>query len=137
MDKIIEVALSQYGTKEIVGEDDNQTIVNYAKEAGFDWVEDDETAWCSIFMNWCAMKANKPHTGKANARSWLDIGEDVKVPRIGDIVVFKRGSSSWQGHVALYVNEDEDFVYVLGGNQSNSVNISPYRKSRLLGYRRL
>jgi len=134
---MLKTALSQYGVKEVSGEGDNPTIVKYAKEAGFLWVDHDSTPWCSIFMNWVAKKAEYERTRLATARSWLDIGKKVKVPTTGDIVVLKRGNSTWQGHVGLWVNEDEDFVYVLGGNQSDSVNISPYNKKKVLGYRRL
>lgn len=134
---LLGIALSQYGVKEVSGDGDNPTIVQYAKEAGFLWVSHDSTPWCSIFMNWVAMKASYERTRLATARSWLDVGEDVKVPQTGDIVILKRGNSTWQGHVGIWVNEDEDFVYVLGGNQSDSVNISPYNKKKILGYRRL
>jgi len=51
---ILKVALSQYGVKEITGRNHNKTIVDYAKESGFEWVNDDETPWCSIFINWVA-----------------------------------------------------------------------------------
>ena len=49
--------------------------------------------------------------------------------------VFKRGNSSWQGHVAFYLGETAGRIYVLGGNQSNSVSVTSYPKSKLLGYR--
>ena len=134
---MIETALSQYGQKEIVGSNDNPTIVHYAKESGFEWVNDDETPWCSIFVNWVALKSGYERTRKANARSWLKIGEEIETPHVGDIVVFKRGNSSWQGHVALFINLEGNYIRVLGGNQSNQVKISLYKKSDLLGYRRL
>lgn len=134
---MLKTALSQYGQKEVEGDSNNPTIVNYAKECGFSWVNDDETAWCSIFINWVAHKANYERTHKANARSWLNIGTEVESPSMGDIVVFKRGNSTWKGHVALFVNFDGEFINVLGGNQANQVKISKYRKIDLLGYRRL
>jgi len=37
----------------------------------------------------------------------------------------------------MYVRETEKFIWVLGGNQSDQVNIRPYAKSRLLTIRRL
>lgn len=134
---MLKTALSQYGVKEIVGEEDNKTIVDYAHESGFKWIDDDETPWCSVFMNWVAMKAGYERTNKANARSWLNVGETVENPQTGDIVVFKRGNNGWSGHVGIYINEHNSHVFVLGGNQSNSVNITPYSKMSLLGYRRL
>ena len=137
MISLIEIALSQYGEKEISGPVNNRTIVNYAQEAGFKWVNNDETPWCSIFANWVAIIAGLPRSGKADARSWLHVGTEVQDPLMGDIVVFRRGTSAWEGHVAFYINEIDGFINVLGGNQSDQVKISAYSKSNLLGYRRL
>lgn len=135
--EMIEIALSQYGVKEIDGEAENKTIVDYSRESGFMWVSSEDTPWCSIFINWVALKAGYERTEAANARSWLKIGQEIEKPRIGDVVVFKRGNSSWQGHVGLFIREDGDKIYCLGGNQGNQVNIRPYSKKNLLGYRRL
>lgn len=140
MDKLIRIAVSQLGEKEIAGPDDNPNIVKYAKEAGFEWVNDDETPWCSIFINWCAIKAELKGSGKANARSWLLVGAKTDSPEPGDIVVFWRGSvSSWKGHVGIFFgfSKDQSRVYCLGGNQGNQVSISGYPVNSVLGYRRL
>lgn len=137
MKSLLEVALSQYGVKEVVGLQNNPAIVNYAHDIGMSWVASEDVAWCSIFMNWCAMKAGVVRSAKANARSWLVIGQEVTEPQTGDIVVFKRGSSTWEGHVGIYINEHDGFINVLGGNQGDMVKISAYTKSDLLGYRRL
>lgn len=136
--KAIEKALSQIGIKEIVGMHHNPEVLKYFKEIGHSWVKDDETAWCSAFANWICKKAGLPYTGKLNARSWLEIGQRVSEPKLGDVVVFWRDNpSSWKGHVAFFVRETKNWVYVLGGNQKNQVKISAYPKRRLLQYRRL
>lgn len=134
---LLQILLAEYGTKEIVGEKHNKTIVQYAKEAGHNWVNDDETAWCSILMDWGAMKAGVERTKSAAARSWLKVGEVITKPEIGDVVIFKRGSSNWQGHVGIFINYDGDYINVLGGNQSNQVKISQYNAKKVLGFRRL
>jgi uncharacterized protein (TIGR02594 family) len=137
---ILSVALSQYGVTEIHGSKHNPTIVGYSDEIGYKGVIDDETAWCSIFINWCAMKAGLERSKKLNARSWLEVGTKTKEPMPGDIVVFWRGDpKSWTGHVGIFVNysEDRKFIYTLGGNQNNRVQISPYAADRLLGFRKL
>lgn len=135
--KLIEIALSKYGVKEIAGEKHNSEIVNFSKEAGFNAVKDDETAWCSAFMNWVAFKAGMERSKRLDARSWLQVGTPTMFPELGDVVIFKRGDSDWQGHVGLFINQVGDVVNVLGGNQSNMVNISSFKSSDLLGYRRL
>ena len=140
MNELLNIGLSQYGVKEIPGTKHNPTIVGYSKEIGYGGVVDDETAWCSIFMNWCALKAGLQRSKKLNARSWLNIGEEVKEPQAGDVVIFwSESKNSWKGHVAIYVNHSENKKYIncLGGNQSNKVCIRAYKAEQLLGFRRL
>jgi len=137
MNKLLEIGLTQYGVKEIVGGEHNPVILGYLDDIGFGYINDDETPWCSTFVNWCALKAGLERTGKLNARSWLDIGEPVENGQLGDVVIFKRGTKEWQGHVAIYIKETPNYIYVLGGNQGNQVNIRQYPKSDLLGFRRL
>ena len=141
MDKFIKTAVNELGQKVISGAQHNQTIVSYAKEAGFEWVNDDETPWCSIFVSWCAFKADLIRSKKANARSWLLVGHNVDgSPEPGDIVIFWRGQrDSWQGHVGIFLgySQNSSRVYCLGGNQGNQVSISAYPVDKVLGFRRL
>ena len=140
MNELLNIGLSQYGVKEIPGTKHNSTIVGYSKEIGYGGIIDDETAWCSIFLNWCALKAGLQRSKKLNARSWLNVGETVEEPQTGDVVIFWRESkNSWKGHVAIYVNHSESKKYIncLGGNQSNKVCIRAYKAEQLLGFRRL
>ncbi len=51
MNKVLQIAFKELGTKEIKGQNHNQRIVDYAKEAGIKGINDDETPWCSIFAN--------------------------------------------------------------------------------------
>lgn len=138
MNDLVNVALQEIGVEEIIGSRHNPIVTGYFKESGHSWVKDDETAWCSAFMNAMARRSCLESTGKLDARSWLTVGEEITEPQIGDVVVFWRNSpSSWQGHVAIYIREDKHYIYCLGGNQNNKVGIDKYKKSRLLGYRRL
>ena len=140
MSKLLKIAFQELGQKEIKGDGHNGRILTYAKEAGFEWVSTDETPWCSIFLSWCAMKAELQRSKKANAKSWLEIGKKVHNPRTGDIVVFHRGhKSDWRGHVAIYLGHDQSGskVSALGGNQSNSVSIGVYNDSKVAGYVRI
>jgi len=141
MDKLIKIAVQELGQKEISGDQHNKRIVEYAHEAGFEWVNDDETPWCSIFMNWVAKQAKLQSSGKANARSWIMTGQNVdKNPELGDIVIFWRGKAdSWEGHVGIFFGYTANAkrVYCLGGNQGNQVSISSYDKDQILGFRRL
>ncbi|MEQ3656520.1 MAG: TIGR02594 family protein [Dokdonia sp.] len=140
MSQLINIALSQYGVTEIVGNAHNPKVLNYFKEIGHKWVTTDETAWCSAFVNWVALKGNVERSNKLTARSWLQVGKEINKPQLNDLVVFWRyKKSSWKGHVGFFIGytEDKKYIYVLGGNQNNQVNIKKYPAYRLLGFRRL
>lgn len=136
---IINIALSEFGIREISGKKDNPEVLKYFDDIGFDGTAlKDETSWCSAFANWVAQEAGLSSSGKLNARSWLNVGTEVTAPEIGDVVVFWRESKeSWKGHVGFFIRETPSWIYVLGGNQNNQVKISAYPKKRLLSYRRL
>ena len=136
--KHLNIALGEFGVKEIVGKKHNPEVLKYFQETGHKWVRSDETAWCSAFMNWVCKKSGLEYSGALNARSWIKIGCEVEDPNVGDVVVFSRGNpNGWQGHVGLFIRETKHWIYVLGGNQNNQVKISAYAKKRLLQYRRL
>ncbi|HEY9008986.1 MAG TPA: TIGR02594 family protein [Ohtaekwangia sp.] len=141
MDSIIKIAVAELGQKEVPGAGNNAAIVRYAQESGFTNINNDETSWCSIFLNWCAKKAGLRGTGKADARSWLLAGQRVdNNPEPGDIVVFWRENiNSWKGHVGIFFgfSKDNTRVYCLGGNQGNQVSISAFPVANVLGFRRL
>lgn len=143
---IAELVNNVYGLKELQGAEANTPeIVNFFKEIGQAWVKTDETAWCAAFVNAMLKRAGFPYTGKLNARSFLEIGEQVSTPRpLGssnefvDLVVLWRGDpNGWQGHVGFFIAERDGLIYITGGNQSNMVQTKPYPRSRLLEYRRV
>jgi uncharacterized protein (TIGR02594 family) len=136
--KHMQIAFDEYGISETKGSVHNKKILEYFAVSGHSWVKNDETAWCAAFANYVCRKAGVESTGKLNARSFLDIGKKVSTPKFGDLVIFWRGKKSgWQGHVGFFVTARGNYIYTLGGNQSDKVTISAYDKSRLLGYRRL
>jgi len=140
MKNLLQVAINEFGIKEIKGPRHNQRIIKYAHDSKFTWISDDETAWCSTFMNWVALQAGLQNSKSASARSWLNVGFEIQNPEPGDVVVFWRESiNSRFGHVGIYLgySKDQSRIYVLGGNQGDSVSISAYPASRLLSFRRL
>ncbi len=138
MNNILDTALAEYGVTEVVGKTHNPRILQYSREIGHSWVQNDELSWCSIFANWVAMKAGCQRSRKLDARSWLKVGTPVTTPKMGDVVVlWREQKNSWKGHVGFFINysEDKKYINVLGGNQNNQVCIKPYPVYRLLGYR--
>lgn len=136
--KPLQIALGEYGVKEIVGDIHNPRIVQYSTDIGNTWIKTDEVHWCSEFVNWCLFKSGINGTNSAAARSFLTWGEETKTPQVGDIVVFWRDpKGSNNGHVGFYINETPTTIRVLGGNQSDVVNIKEYPKEQLLSYRKV
>lgn len=134
---LLEEALAQYGHKEIPGDKHNPEIVKFFTEIGFD-IQNDETAWCSAFVNWCAMKAGLERTGTLKAKDWLKVGEKTNIIEGNVVAIFHRGDpKSWKGHVGIPINELGKYVYTMGGNQNNQTGISAYKLERLIEYRRL
>jgi uncharacterized protein (TIGR02594 family) len=112
------------------------------------WIEDDETPWCSAFVNFIAWQLRLPRSKSLAARSWLGVGVAVALSeaRAGfDVVVLKRGGGvqpgplvlNAPGHVGFYGGREGGQVMVLAGNQSNAVTIAPFPEARVLGIRRL
>jgi uncharacterized protein (TIGR02594 family) len=105
---------------------------------GHDWVEHDSVAWCAAFVGHCLEEAGIRSTRQLTARSYLDWGVPVEIAdaQAGDIGVIPRGSASWQGHVFFIDRIEGPWVWGLGGNQSDAVNVKRYPVSKLLGVRR-
>ena len=133
-----EIARSYIGTTEGPGPADNPVILEMYASVGHDWVEHDSVAWCAAFVGHCLERAGIRSTRKLTARSYLDWGVPVETAdaQQGDIGVIQRGRSSWQGHVFFIDRIDGAWVWGLGGNQNDAVNIKRYPVSKLLGVRR-
>lgn len=115
------------GVREIPGPQNNPRIIEYHQSTTLH-ATNDETPWCSAFVNWCIEQAGLKGTQSASSRSWLSWGQEIAQPRLGCIVICK-------GHVAFYYQGEQEHILLLGGNQSNQVKISPYSKNKILGYR--
>jgi uncharacterized protein (TIGR02594 family) len=125
---------------EVPGKQSNPRILRYhATTAG--GAMDDDVAWCSSFVNYCVEQAGLRGTDSKAALSWhvQKWGTDVTAsPREGDIAVFQRRQAAETGsviggHVGFWLEETTDSVRLLGGNQSNRVNLTSYPKAGMLG----
>lgn len=132
----IEVAKQYIGKQEIR---DRKELMAFMKKYKID-IDPSKTPWCAAFINATERAVGNAGTGKLNARSFLTYGTDVDGDdaQEGDIVIFSRGSNSWQGHVTYFVEWDDktNTVVVLGGNQSDMVCYSHYSQDRIIGIRR-
>lgn len=147
---LLELAQRHVGIGELVGGKHHPLIQWWLSLChGFTLNSPDEIPWCSAAMNGWAWTLDLPRSKSAAARSWLLIGKEIgphEVKAGFDIVIFKRGSGHQPGpevtegapgHVAVYSHRLHNGVYVVGGNQSNSVRVSRYPEEDVIGYRRL
>ena len=104
-----------------------------------------QTEWCAAFINMVLLENGLPQSSTVSnypltARSFLLWGEEAEEPKQGDILVFERNNSNWQGHVAFYVDtkiiDNRVYYSVIGGNQDDKVSIKLYPESKILGIRR-
>lgn len=138
------------GVKEIAGAVHNPLVVAMLKLVA-PGVSDDETAWCSAFVNWVAWLLGCQRSNSLAARSWLKVGAEVWPgdARAGfHVVVLKRGggnqpgpevTSGAPGHVGFFDGFDPDGkrVWVLGGNQGNAVSRAAFPRADILGIREI
>ena len=133
----MDFARAELGVKEVPGERSNPRIVEYFSHTRLGGSAiSDSTPWCSAFANFVMDAAGYRGTHRANARSWLEWGEQLNEPRLGCICVLWRESpQSAAGHVGFLTMALPHRLVLLGGNQSDGVSIREYGTSRLLGYR--
>ena len=146
MTTAFDLATRYIWVKEIAGIASNELILKMLK-LDHSWPEGDHVPWCSAFVNYIAWQLDLPRSKSLRARSWLKIGQPININIAKaeyDIVIMKRGKNQpgpeiidAPGHVGFFEGFDDKFVYVLGGNQSDEVNISAYRRDSILGIRRI
>lgn len=160
-----DIAQRFVGMKEVPGVIDNPQILAMLR-LDASWPEHDEVPWCSAYVNYVAHLLRLPRSKSLRARSWLQVGTPVSpdLAEVGfDVVILKRGGGHQpgpevikaQGHVGFFAGwqnvvggDPEETrpmsaaapgnqVSVLAGNQSDSVCVSSFPASRILGIRRL
>jgi len=137
--KILVAALAEYGTTEVPGPANNPKILAWAQEigsaVGIDYSKD-SIPWCGLFMGVCAKRAGyEPPKICVRASEWAKFGKPAERAMLGDICVLTRQGG---GHVGLYVGETVDgkYVFLLGGNQADAVNIKMFPRYRITDVRR-
>jgi uncharacterized protein (TIGR02594 family) len=119
---------------------DKAALMEFLKSDGAALGDPAVFPWCGDFVETC-IKRTLPEEafpgdlGKNRywARNWALLGKAV-APTYGAILVFSRPGGG--GHVGFCLGQDGDNFVVLGGNQSNAVNVAKYSAAGLLGIRR-
>jgi len=99
----------------------------------YDWLKEEKSP--RILVQAVKLIGTKEIVGKEHNPDILFWAKELKAkePMLGDVLTFKRDGG---GHVGIYVGEDKTHYHVLGGNQSNMVNVVRIAKTRLFKARR-
>jgi len=132
------LALTEIGTRE-EPENKGPAIRRYINMAH---CGEEGDPWCAIFVNAMLETSGVTGTRSASSQSFTRNSHFVHMgkPALGAVVVFWRGSGphSGIGHVGFYRGELNGYVYTLGGNEGDMVQIEPYPKNSprfgLVGY---
>lgn len=125
-------ARKHIGLTETKGAEHNPEILQFWKDIKRGGLKSDEIPWCAGFVGAMLERAGIKSTRFEGARSYLTWGKPIPDPAYGCIVVFSRDGG---GHVGFVVGRDDSGIQVLGGNQSDAVNIKTFPLTRATGYR--
>ena len=128
-------AWDELGQREIDGSTDNPRILAYFRAVGQDGILHDEVPWCAAFVGACLERAGIASTRSLMARSYEGWGAPLDDGRLGAVVVMSRGGDPSLGHVGFLLGEDDDHVFLLGGNQGDAVTVAAFPKARIVGVR--
>lgn len=130
----MKIARGEIGQQERIDTKDNPRITEYFNSTTMG-PQPSSVPWNSAFVNWVLTQAGLHGTNSGLAKSWSTWGTATDL-RLGCVAIFWRESPTKPtGHVGFFVGDDGDRLRILGGNQHDSVNISAFPKSHLLGCR--
>lgn len=143
----IKTARGFIGTQEVPGSGDNPLILQwpgiiaakFPNAGGLNsycaQYTNDDIAWCGLFTGVCfSINGIMPVFGAGDlqrflwAQAWKGFGVRLDAPRMGCVAVLAR-------HVGFYVGEEGGSYLILGGNQSDGVNIKRFAKGAIEEFR--
>lgn len=92
--------------------------------------------WCGDAIETCIVKTlpNEPVPNNPFwAQSWAQFGVNAGAPVVGSIGVIRWTASS--GHVGIVAGVNGSNINLLGGNQSNEINIRSFPRSKFIAFR--
>jgi uncharacterized protein (TIGR02594 family) len=126
-------ARKHLGLTEVKGAVHSPEILQMWKDIKRGGIKDDETPWCAAFVGAMLERVGCRSARFEGASSYLKWGTALSHPILGCIVVFTRKGGA---HVGFVVGRDaKGQLLVLGGNQSDAVNIKAFGLTRVSGYR--
>lgn len=142
----METALSLKGLLEAKGKANNPTIMRWAQALpkgvrGYFIANGDATPWCGLFIHNCLAVTlpNEPMpVNPLGALQWgvaSPWGQVLSGPTYGAIAMKSRPGAPGSGHVFFVTGADADYVYGVGGNQTDSVSETRFLRREIKGYR--
>ena len=128
----MDVARAEVGQAEVGGREANPRIVAYHATTGLG-ATSDEVPWCASFVNWVFAQAGIRGTNSATAASWIEWGQACE-PMEGAVLVIRNAAAARTSltasgnHVGFLVEQTDSHYVLLGGNQSNQVKESRFRR---------
>lgn len=121
------------GTREIPGVRHEPLILSWWKWIKRGGIKSDEVPWCAAFVGAMLEQCGIQSSRFESARSYEAWGIKLPKPVLGCIAVFSRNGG---GHVGFVVGKTgSGQLLILGGNQSNEVNIRAIGTDRLTSLR--
>ena len=128
--------LKWMNTKEAPGAANNSDILGWARAEGgaiAKTYNEDSIPWCALYANMVLTKVGLQGTKTLWALDWSNWGIRLAGPAVGAFAPMKRDGG---GHIAIVAGRDQHGnLMCLGGNQSDAVNIKPFRAKRPVSFR--
>jgi len=109
------------------GMNEYQNTAELTKLTGMNDVRGNNNPWCGGFVGG-VLKESGYRVPKNNlsSKAYLNYGKKVEIgdAKPGDIAVFNRGGDSSKGHIGIIQKIEGNKVYLLGGNQGDSVSVT-------------
>lgn len=134
----LSIALAELGVEELAGDKHNPRIIEYHQSTTLK-ATDDETPWCSSFVNWCILKYGEEGTNSARAKSWMHWGKPAPSLLPGDVVVLQRAGNTelYEGPGHVGICNDPATNTMVAGNVSDGVKIQRFDPDKVIAIRRL
>lgn len=138
--KIVSAGLQYLGVKEFPGVKNNPIIMDWARGLGLSSIyKNDSLAWCGLAISHLLRITGKPMLDvKGDKYNYLralyyqNWGYEVAIDdiQLGDLVGLIREGG---GHIGIAIawSKDKKTIFLMGGNQSDSFNISEFKTERI------
>jgi len=138
----ISIAEDELGQKEIKGAKHNTRILEYIASTSSRSTRD-ESPWCASFVNWVLTQAGYEGAGSSATHDWKRWGDSLSAPAVGCVAFIDWGKvypdnpkKKNKGHVGFVVGKTaKNRIVFLGGNQSNQVRYTAFRKAIIQAFR--